>query len=57
MKKFWEMMKDEEGQGMVEYGLILGLIAIAVVGALVVLGPKISNMFTTASNKLPSSST
>ena len=28
--------KDEEGQGMVEYGLIIGLIAIVVIVALVV---------------------
>ena len=37
--------KDEEGQGMVEYGLIIGLIAIAVIIALSALGPKISEMF------------
>ena len=33
--------KDEEGQGMVEYGLIIALIAIVVIAALVLLGPKI----------------
>ncbi|MBQ9820448.1 MAG: Flp family type IVb pilin, partial [Bacteroidales bacterium] len=32
---------DEEGQGMVEYGLIIALIAIVVIVALVLLGPKI----------------
>ena len=37
--------KDEEGQGMVEYGLIVGLIAIVVIVALVALGPKIRDMF------------
>lgn len=37
--------KDEEGQGMVEYGLIVGLIAVVVIGALVALGPKIRDMF------------
>ena len=37
--------KDEEGQGMVEYGLIIGLIAIVVIVALVALGPKIRDMF------------
>ena len=37
--------KDEEGQGMVEYGLIIGLVAIAVIIALTALGPKISEMF------------
>ena len=37
--------KDEEGQGMVEYGLMIGLIAIVVIVALVALGPKIRDMF------------
>ena len=45
MKKFMNFLKDEDGQGMVEYGLIIGLIAVVVVGALVLLGPKIKDMF------------
>ncbi len=44
--------KDENGQGMVEYALILGLIAIAAVVILVVLGPKIKNLFAKANNSL-----
>ena len=43
MLKKW--FKDEEGQGMVEYGLIIGLIAVVVIVALVALGPKIRGMF------------
>jgi pilus assembly protein Flp/PilA len=46
-------MKDEKGQGMVEYGLIIGLIAVVVIGALIILGPKISDLFTAVGNKLP----
>ena len=37
--------KDEEGQGMVEYGLIIALIAIVVIVALAALGPKIKDIF------------
>ena len=44
--------KDEEGQGMVEYGLIIGLIAIAVIFALSALGPKISEMFNNVGEEL-----
>lgn len=51
-RKLDELKKDETGQGMVEYGLIIGLIAIVVVGALIFLGPKISALFTNAGNKL-----
>ena len=54
MKKFMEILKDENGQGMVEYGLILGLIAIAVVAALALLGPKITDLFTKANSALAS---
>lgn len=50
MKKFMQILKDEDGQGMVEYGLIIGLIAIVVIVALVALGPKIRDIFTNASN-------
>ena len=35
----------ERGQGMVEYGLIIAAIAIAVIIALFALGPKIGSMF------------
>ena len=49
MKNFF---KDESGQGMVEYGLIIALLAIAVIGALSALGPKISEIFAGAEEKL-----
>lgn len=45
MKSF---LKDERGQGMVEYGLIIGLIAIIVIAVFVALGPQIKNMFSNA---------
>ena len=53
MKKFSAILRDESGQGMVEYGLILGLIAVAAVAVLVVLGPQITAMFQQASDALP----
>ncbi len=43
-------LRDENGQGMVEYALILGLIAIAAVVVLIVLGPRIKNLFQKADN-------
>ncbi len=44
--------KDEEGQGMVEYGLIIGLIAVVVIVALVALGPKIRDMFNEVNDQI-----
>ena len=35
----------EEGQGLVEYALILVLVSVAVIAILALLGPEISNIF------------
>jgi len=43
LKRFW---KDESGQGLVEYALILFLIAIVVIIALTTLGKKTNNVLT-----------
>jgi pilus assembly protein Flp/PilA len=45
MRKMLDFLKDENGQGMVEYGLIIALIAIVVIAALTILGPKIAALF------------
>ena len=44
--------KDEEGQGMVEYGLIIGLIAVVVIVALVALGPKVRDLFNDVNDQI-----
>ena len=49
IKRLW---KEEEGQTMVEYGLLLALIAVVVIVALLVLGPRIANIFTSVSDNL-----
>lgn len=48
MNKFKSLLKEEQGQGMTEYGLVLGLIAVAVVGALVLLRGHIIDLFDNA---------
>ncbi|PKM72295.1 MAG: Flp family type IVb pilin [Firmicutes bacterium HGW-Firmicutes-16] len=46
MKKFLGWLKNEEsGQGMVEYGLIIGLIAVVVIAAIALLKDKIMGLF------------
>jgi pilus assembly protein Flp/PilA len=42
----------EEGQGLVEYALILVLIAIVVIGILTLLGRQVSNVFSTINSGL-----
>lgn len=46
-------LRDEEGQAMVEYGLIIALIAIVVIVALALLGGKIANLFNDVGQTLP----
>ncbi|MBY6037453.1 Flp family type IVb pilin [Fictibacillus nanhaiensis] len=46
--KLMGLIKEEQGQGMTEYGLVLGLIAVAAVGALALLRTEIVEMFTDA---------
>ena len=49
MKHFW---MNEEGQGMVEYGLIIALVAVVVIVGLTALGGKANSLFSGVSDKL-----
>ena len=40
------------GQGLVEYALIIVLVAIVVIAALLLLGPEVGNAFSTVNNSL-----
>ena len=44
--------KKEKGQGLVEYALILVLVAIVVIAALMVMGPIIGNTFSKINSSL-----
>jgi pilus assembly protein Flp/PilA len=43
----------EKGQGLVEYAIILALVAIVVIAVMRLLGPKIGNTFSTIGSSLP----
>ncbi|MBL8162200.1 MAG: Flp family type IVb pilin [Anaerolineae bacterium] len=45
-------MPREEGQGLVEYALILVLVAVVVIVILALLGPAIGNIFSNIANAL-----
>jgi pilus assembly protein Flp/PilA len=49
MGRFW---KDESGQGLVEYALIIAVIAIAVILAMVFLREQLLNQFSNIGNNL-----
>lgn len=46
---FW---KDEEGATAIEYALIAGLIAVAIIGGLSLLGNEVENLFNRISTEL-----
>jgi len=52
LNKFTSMLINEDGQGLVEYALIIALVSIVAIAALRTLGTKASNSLTNASNQL-----
>jgi pilus assembly protein Flp/PilA len=46
-------LRDEEGATAIEYGIIAGLISVAIVSVLPGLGTKLAAVFTTIAGKLP----
>jgi len=49
VKNFW---KDESGQGLTEYALIIALVAIGLIAILVLFRNSIGNVFNTSRNTL-----
>lgn len=45
--------RDDEGATAVEYGLMVALIAVAIVTAVTALGVKLSGLFTTVKDAMP----
>ncbi len=43
----------EKGQGLVEYAIILALVAIVVIAVMRLLGPKVGNTFSSINSQLP----
>src|SRR3954464_9859137 len=46
------LQREEKGATAVEYGLMVGLIAVVIIGAVVILGNKLNGLFTTIGNPL-----
>ena len=52
LHRFFTMFQDEEGQGLVEYALIILLVAIAVVATVRILGSNVNTIFSTIATNL-----
>lgn len=49
LSRLW---KDEEGQALMEYGLIIALIAVGVIAVLALIGPKLKDAYNDINTKL-----
>lgn len=49
MRSFW---RDEQGQGLIEYALILSVISVAIILVLVFFKDQLSNLFSSIGNNL-----
>jgi pilus assembly protein Flp/PilA len=54
MEKIRNFFKDESGASAVEYGLLVALIAVVIIGAVTALGTSISGKFQTAADSIGS---
>ena len=48
----YQLIFEEEGQGLVEYGIILGLIALVVVASLTAMGQQVDRILSPTSNTI-----
>ena len=53
LRKIVAFINDEEGASAVEYGLLVGLIAVAIIVAVTALGQKLSALFVNITAALP----
>ena len=53
MEKVKRFMKNEEGQGLIEYALLIALITLLVIVALGVIGKKVENTYNNTAQMLP----
>lgn len=52
LKSFTNMLRDDDGQGLVEYALIIALVSIVAITALTFLGKKANNALGNAASNL-----
>ena len=52
LRKLWTWVRQQAGQGLAEYALILGLIAIVAILSLIFLGSQISDKLSVVGNSM-----
>ena len=49
IKRLW---KDEEGQGLIEYAILIGIIVVGVIAAVIIIGRFVGERFNTLASEL-----
>jgi len=47
------LVRDEQGQDLIEYGLLIGIITVGAIAAIIAIGPKVANYFSILNSNLP----
>jgi pilus assembly protein Flp/PilA len=50
---FNKFVREEAGQDLIEYGLLIGIITVGAITAILAIGPKVTSYFTTLNTNLP----
>ena len=54
MKRLYaKFVSNDEGQDLIEYGLLIGIITAAAITAIIAIGPKVGAYFTNLNTSLP----
>ena len=54
MKKIvMQLVRYEQGQDLIEYGLLIGIITVGAIAAILAISPKVANYFSTLNKNLP----
>ena len=47
------LVREDSGQDLIEYGLLVGIITVGCITAIIAIGPKVAAYFTSLNTKLP----
>ena len=47
------LIQSHDGQDLIEYGLLVGIITLGAIGAVIAIGPKVATYFTSVDKLLP----
>jgi pilus assembly protein Flp/PilA len=52
LNSLYAMLRSDDGQGLIEYALVIALVAVVAIAALKLLGGKVNNTLNNAANQL-----